>query len=145
MRGQHIGKGLVAPVQPEGGTECGGGRGRKQRRSGTGDKFIGPAAERIEFPACEPTSNRRAPDMLAAILLPTGVGVRHAIGVANVILIEADRIHALGQEAAAVGIDKPEHAVALVNTEKPASAEAVIGDSTPFGSLQAETPTAEKQ
>jgi hypothetical protein len=60
-----------------------------------------------------------------------------------VVLIEADRIHALGQEAAAVGIDKPEHAIALVNTEKAASAEAVIGDSTPFGSLQAETPTAE--
>ena len=75
--------------------------------------------------------------MLAAVFLPTRVGVGHAIGVSDVVLIEADRIHALGKKAAAVGIDQPEHAVALVNAKKAASAETVIGDSTPFGSLQA--------
>jgi hypothetical protein len=56
------------------------------------------------------------------------------------VLIEADRIHAFGKKAATVGIDKPEHAVALVNAKKAASAEATIGDSSPFGSLQAIPP-----
>ena len=58
------------------------------------------------------------------------------------VLIEADRIHALGKKAAAVGIDQPEHAVALVHAKKSAAAETVIGDPAPFGSLQADTPTA---
>jgi hypothetical protein len=58
----------------------------------------------------------------------------------DAVLIEADRIHALGKKAAAVRIDKPEHTIALVNAKKAASAETIVGDSAPFGSLQADTP-----
>ena len=140
---EHVGKDLVAPVALERGAEFGGGRGRQQLRACTGDEFIRPAAERVEFPARQPVCRRRAPDVLAAVFLPARVGVGHAIGIADVVLIEADSVHALGKKAAAVGIDQPEHAVALVNAKETASAEAVIGDSTPFGSLQSDTPTAE--
>ena len=97
-------------------------------------------------PALATSSSDQQPSVLnfqLASRLATAARVRHAIGIADVILIEADRIHALGQEAAAIGIDKPEHAVALVNTEKAASAEAVIGDSTPSRSLQSATSTAQ--
>jgi hypothetical protein len=134
---------LVTPVLPERSTEFTGGRGRKQRRSCIGDKFIRPAAERVEFPARQPVCCRRAPDALAAVLFPTRVCIWHPIGTSDAVLIEAERIHALGKKAAAVRIDKPEHAIALINTKNAASAETVIGDSAPFGSLQSDTPPAE--
>ena len=137
---KDIGKDFVAPVQPERGTKCGSRSGRKQRRSSTGDKFIRPAAERIEFPARQPICDCRAPHVLAAVFLAARVGVWHAIGISDVVLIEADRVHALGKKTPAVRIDKPEHAVALVNAKKTASAETVIGNSSPFGSLQSDTP-----
>jgi hypothetical protein len=57
-----------------------------------------------------------------------------------VILIEANRIHALGKKTATVRIDKPEHPITLVDTKKAASAETVTGDSTPSGSLQDDIP-----
>ena len=123
-------------MQAERGTERSRRRNSEQRRSCTGDKFIRPAAERIEFPARQPICRCRAPDVLAAVFLPAGVSVWHAIGSSDMILIEADRIHALGKKTAAVRIDKPEHPVTLVNTKKAASAETVIGDSTPSGSSQ---------
>ena len=81
--------------------------------------------------------------MLAAVFFPAGVGVWHAIGSSDMVLIEADRIHALGNETAAFGINKPENTVTLVNAKEPASAGAIIGDSAPFGSLQLDTLTAE--
>jgi hypothetical protein len=62
------------------------------------------------------------------------------MGISDLVRIEADRIHALGKKAAAVRIDQPKHAVALVNAKKAAPAEAVIGDPAPFGSSQADTP-----
>ena len=96
----------------------------------------------LNFQLASRSAAARAPDVLAAVFLPARVGVWHAIGISDVVLIEADGVHALGKKAAAVGIDKPEHAVMLVNAKKAASAEAIIGDSTPFGSLQADTPTA---
>ncbi len=77
--------------------------------------------------------------MLAAVFLAARVGIWHAIGISDAVLIEADRVHALGKKTPAVRIDKPEHAVALVNAKKTASAETVIGNSAPFGSLQADT------
>jgi hypothetical protein len=120
-------------MQPERGTELNRRRSRKQRRSCTGDEFIRPAAERIELPTHQPICRCRAPDVLAAVFFPTRVSVWH-------ILIEADRIHSLGKKTATVRIDKPEHPVTLVDTKKAASAEAVIDDSTPFGSLQEDTP-----
>jgi hypothetical protein len=61
-----------------------------------------------------------------------------------VILIEANRVDALGNEAAAIGVDKPEHTVTLGHTKEPARAEAVVGDAAPFGSLQPETPVPEQ-
>jgi hypothetical protein len=65
------------------------------------------------------------------------------IGISDVVLIEADRVHTLGKKAPAVRIDKPEHAVALLDAKKAASAETVIDNSSPFGLLQSDTPTAE--
>jgi len=81
--------------------------------------------------------------MLASVFFPTRVGVWYVIAISDMVLIEADRIHALRKKATAIRIDKPEHAVALANAKKAASAEAVIGNSTPFGSLQLDTLTAE--
>ena len=52
------------------------------------------------------------------------------------VLIEADRIHALGEKTATIRIDKPEHAVTLVDAKESASAATFIDDSAPFGSLQ---------
>ena len=127
-------------MQAKRGTQHSRGRRRQQRRSRTGDKFIRPAAERVEFPARQPIGCCRAPDVLAAVFFPTPVGVWRAIGIPDAVLIEADRIDALGKKAATVGIDKPEHTIALVNAKKAASAETIVGDSAPFGSLQADTP-----
>jgi hypothetical protein len=80
--------------------------------------------------------------MLAAVFVPAGVGVWHAGGIADRILVETDRVHALRQETTAVRIDKPEHSVALIDAKKAAPVKAVIGDSTPFGSLQTDAPPA---
>ena len=137
---KDIGKVLVAPMQPERGTELNRSRSRKQRRSCTGDEFIRPAAERIELPAQQPICSCRAPDVLAAVFIPTRVSVWHATGVPDMILLEANRIHALGKKTTTVRIDKPEHPVALIDTKKAASAETVIGNSTPSGSSQDDAP-----
>jgi hypothetical protein len=57
--------------------------------------------------------------------------------------IEANIVHALGQKAAAVRIDQPEHPVPLLDAKETAPAEAIIGNSTPSGSLQSGTSTAQ--
>jgi hypothetical protein len=80
--------------------------------------------------------------VLAAVFAPAGVSVWHASGIADMVLIETDRVHALGQKTTAVGIDEPEHPVPLIDAEKTASVKAAIGDSTPFGSLQSDAPPA---
>ena len=145
FRIKNIGKVLVAPMQPERSAELNRTRARKQRRSCTGDEFIRPATERIELPTQQPICRCRAPDVLAAVFFPTRVSVWHATGVSDVILIEANRIHSLGKKTATVRIDKPEHSITFVDTKKAASAETVIDDSTPSGSLQDDTPTAGQQ
>ena len=76
------------------------------------------------------------------MLFPTRVGIGHASRIPDVIRIESDVIHAFGNKAAAIGIDQPEHSVMLADAKEAASAEAVIDDSTPFGSLQSDTPAA---
>jgi hypothetical protein len=136
---KDVGKNLVAPVQSERGTERSRRRDSEQRRSCTGDKFVRPAPKRVELPARQPICSCRAPDMLAAVFFPARIGVWHAIGISDVVLIEADRIHALGNETATIGIDKPGHAVTFANVKETASAETIVGDSTPFGSLQSST------
>jgi hypothetical protein len=77
--------------------------------------------------------------MLAAVFFPARIGIWHAIGISDVVLIEADRIHALGNETAAIGIDKPGHPITFANAKETASAETIVSDSTPFGSLQSST------
>jgi hypothetical protein len=79
---------------------------------------------------------------LAAVFFPAGVGVWHVFGGSDVILIEADRIHALGEKTATIRVDKPENAVTLIDTKESASAATFIGDSAPSGSLQLVAPTA---
>ena len=136
---EDVGKYLVAPVQLE------------RRPSST----VGAVAS-SDDPAPATSSSDQQPSVLNFQLasrlaaaarqmcwLPyfsrqaSAYGARSVLS--DVILIEADRVHALGQKPAAVGIDQPEHAVALINAKKAASAEAVIGDATPFGSLQNDT------
>jgi hypothetical protein len=83
--------------------------------------------------------------VLATVFFPTRVSVWHAIGISDMVLIEADRIDTLGKKTATVRIDKPEHPVRFVDTKKAASAEAIIDDSAPFGSTQENLPTADQQ
>src|SRR5579859_3838858 len=139
---KNIGKDFVAPMQPERGSKCGGGSGRKHGRSSARNKFIRPAADRVEFPARQPICDCGTPGALAAVFLAARVGIWHAVRISDSVLIEADRVHALGQKASTVRIDKPERAVALVNAEKAAAAEAIIANSSPSGSLHSDIPTA---
>jgi hypothetical protein len=80
--------------------------------------------------------------MLAAIFGPARVSVGHTIGISDLVLIDPNRIHALGDKPTPIGIDQPEHAIALINAKKSAATEPVIGNSTPLGSLQSKAPTA---
>jgi hypothetical protein len=47
------------------------------------------------------------------------------------ILIESHRIDALRQKAAAIGVDEPEYAVALADSEESTRPETAVGDSAP--------------
>ena len=62
----------------------------------------------------------------------------------DTVLIEADGVYALGKKPAAVGVDKPEHTVALVNAKETAAAETIIGDSAPSCSSQSDTPATDQ-
>jgi len=143
FRVEDVRKYLVASVQAKGCAEFPDRRDRQQLRPRTGDALVRPAGDRVEFPACQPVGSCGTPRLQAAVLRSAGLGIGHALSAANAVLIEADGIDPLGEKAAAVGIDEPEHAIALGNAEETAPAEAVIDDPSPFRSSQVQTPAAD--
>ena len=108
--------------------------GRDGERRVIRDRFVGPGAERVEAPAREPRGRRRPPRRFAAVLLETSLGIGDALGAANLVLVEAHRVHALRQEAAAIGIDQPKNAAALAGAEKSGRLEPAVGMAAPTGS-----------
>jgi hypothetical protein len=104
---------------------------RKRRRACTRNKFVGPAAKRVEFPTRKPVGSGNAPDIASSVLQPAVIGVRYTIRIADTILIESDRVHALGKKPTAIWINQPEHAVPLIDAKKAACLEATIRNATP--------------
>ncbi|BBZ95366.1 hypothetical protein BRDID11004_37280 [Bradyrhizobium diazoefficiens] len=137
---EDIGKYLIASVQAKGCAKFPDRRDRQQLRSRTGDAFVRPAADRVEIPACQSSRRSGTPALQAAVLGSASLGVWHALGPADAVLIEADRVDTLREKAATIGIDEPEYAIALGNAEEAASSEVVVDDPSPFRSLQARTP-----
>jgi hypothetical protein len=64
----------------------------KRDRSRGRDRFIGPGTERVEPPARELSSNRRAPCVFAAIFPPARFRVRNSLAVLNLVLVEPDQV-----------------------------------------------------
>jgi hypothetical protein len=59
--------------------------------------------------------------------------VRNAVAVLNLVLLELYRVDPFRQEAAAVGVDKPEQAIALVYSKESTWPEAAVGNAAPSG------------
>jgi hypothetical protein len=69
--------------------------------------------------------------LLAIIAARFGVG--NAFTVLNFVLIEPYRVDAFRQEAAAVGVDQPEHAIALADSKESCRPELAVGNAAPSG------------
>ncbi len=116
VRVEHIGKCLLAlPAERHGKIDVR--RHRERRRPGGCDRLVRPGAERVDAPARQPRVDGFAPGIEAAVFAPARVRVRDALGVLDFVLVEVDGVDALRQEAAAVGVDQPERAVALGRRE----------------------------